>query len=185
MCKASAAWRRKFSPRIREVGQPGEAGRIPAVKRWAVVLLLLAACSGGPAGTSARPDLPVLTPAGFTQLLAESDRPVVVNVWASWCIPCRSEMPLLVEAHRQFGDQVRFVGLNVEDSQSAAKAFLDEFGVEYENYFDPGRSIPAQLGGFGVPLTYFVAPGGEVVDTHIGVLDEQALALGIDELLQG
>ncbi len=86
-------------------------------------------------------------------------------------------------AHRRFGEEVRFVGLNVQDSQSQAAAFLAEFGLTFEQYFDPGRRVPALLGGVGVPITYFFAPGGELVHLHNGVIDERTLALQIDELL--
>ena len=89
---------------------------------------------------------------------------MVVNLWASWCIPCRSEAPLLTEAHRQLGDEVRFIGVATQDSQVDAEAFVAEFSMTFENYFDPGGEV-------------------KVVSTVFGIIDERSLALEIDELL--
>ena len=130
-----------------------------------------------------REDLPAITADQFTGHLATIDRPVVVNVWASWCIPCRSEAPLLDEAFTIYGDRVEFIGIDVQDNQADAKAFLAEFGLHFDHFFDRNREIPNAYGGIGTPITFFFAPGGELVNTHNGVIDERALALNIDELL--
>ncbi len=150
-----------------------------------LLLLVLAACSQGAGAPPAEP-LPEIDPAGMQALLAESDRPVIVNVWGSWCAPCRSEAPLLRAAHREHGDAVRFVGVAVRDSQGPARAFIDEFGLGgFEHYFDRPSRVPADLGGRGVPITFFFAPGGEPAEVHNGIIDERTLALRIDELLAG
>ncbi len=146
--------------------------------------LTLAACGGASADTRGVPDIPDITVEGLEQILAGLDRPAVVNVWASWCIPCRSEAPLLVSAHQAFGAQVEFIGIDVQDNQADAKAFIAEFGLEYDNYFDRNRAIPINYGGIGTPITFFFLPGGRLDSTHNGVIDERALALGIDELLR-
>ena len=149
-----------------------------------LVAVLLAACSP-PGDPNAVAELTPTTPAEIVTLLSESQKPVLVNVWASWCIPCRSEAPLLREAHRQFGEDVTFIGIDVSDQQNNARAFLDEFGLdEFDHYFDPDGAVPAELGGNGVPLTFFYEPGGELVELHFGVLDERALAFNIDELMR-
>lgn len=157
------------------------------MKKLAWLLLFVAACSpavdGTPTGpTEAFPDFAL---AEFQERLGTSTQPQVVNLWGSWCIPCRSEAPLLAEAHRLYGDRIDFVGVNIEDSRAGATAFLLEFGIEFENLYDPAGSIRTILPGFGTPITYFIAPGGDIVKTHLGVIDEQQLALQIDELLQG
>ena len=129
--------------------------------------------------------LPVITPPQMSELLAASAQPVLLNVWASWCIPCRSEAPLLRRAHDEYGDEVRFIGLDVEDAQDSAREFIAEFGLDgFEHYADPSGAVRADLAGRGVPLTFFFAPGGELVEVHQGVIDERTLALGIDELLR-
>ncbi len=127
--------------------------------------------------------LPVTNAEDFEQLLAESESPMVVNLWASWCIPCRSEAPLLTEAHRQLGDEVRFIGIATQDTQVDAEAFVAEFSMTFENYFDRGGEVKGWIGSLGLPTTFFVAPGGEVVSTVFGIIDERSLALEIDELL--
>lgn len=148
--------------------------------------LVAAACSGpgGGAPVDAEP-LPPIDGQLFQELVTTSDRPMVVNVWASWCIPCRSEAPLLRSAHATAGDQVRFIGIDVADTQEAALAFLAEFDLTFENYFDPDRTVPASLGRTGVPLTFFFRAGGELEYAHLGAIDERTLALHIDELLAG
>lgn len=156
-----------------------------AVRRLLVLTLLLAACSQAAGSGTTLPDLPTTDPASFRARLASLDQPAVVNIWASWCLPCRSETPLLTAAHAQWGDRIAFIGVSVRDAQGPAKAFLEEFGVTFEQWFDLNGDIPADLGGFGVPITYFVRAGGEIAYTHSGIIDEQTLALRIDELLQG
>jgi len=147
-----------------------------------VALFVLVACSSDATETTAVP-IPETDPATFQQLLAELDRPAVVNVWASWCLPCRDEAPLLQAAHERYGDQIEFIGLDIEDAQSAGRAFIKEFGLTFTQYFDFEGAVPAALGGIGVPRTYFFAPGGELVTLHNGVIDEETLAIHIEQLL--
>lgn len=150
-----------------------------------VAALLAAACSSASVPSDDIPALPATDAAAITALLAASDRPVVLNVWASWCVPCRSEAPLLRRAQAEAGDRIRFVGVAVRDSQDGARAFIAEFGLTaLEHYFDGPGAVPGGLGAVGVPHTFFFAPGGELVHHHAGVIDEGALALQIDELLR-
>ena len=147
------------------------------------VILLASACAQS--GTESSADLPAADPAGMTALLAASTRPVVLNIWGSWCVPCRSEAPLLREAHAAFGDEILFIGVAVRDRQGPAREFIDEFGLGgFDHFFDRPNAIAANLGGRGVPLTFFFAPGGELVRRHSGIIDERSLALEIDELLR-
>lgn len=145
--------------------------------------LILGGC-GGADVEPASGALPVTNAGEFEQLLADSESPMVVNLWASWCIPCRSEAPLLTEAHRQLGDEIRFIGVATEDSQVDAEAFVAEFSMTFENYFDRSGEVKGWIGSLGLPTTFFVAPGGEIVSTVFGVIDERRLALEIDELLR-
>ena len=146
--------------------------------------LALAACGGESADLTDVPELPVADSEQIAAVLAGSNQPVVVNVWASWCVPCRSEAPLLARAAFDV-DDVLFIGLNVRDDQTGARTFIAEFfpDAPIEHYFDAGGDIPIELGGTrGVPLTFFDAPGGELVTLHTGVIDERTLALQIDEI---
>lgn len=147
--------------------------------------LLFVACGGSTVSITEVEPLQPTNPETIGALLVASDRPIVLNVWASWCVPCRSEAPLLRTANDQFGQQVRFIGIDVRDSQDGARKFIAEFGLNgFTHFFDRDGSVPAGLRGFGVPLTFFFAPGGELIHLHSGVIDERTLALQIDELLQ-
>lgn len=147
--------------------------------------LALAACGSASTDADTIAELPDATPADVADLLATSTQPVVINVWASWCAPCRSEAPLLREAEARWGDRIRFIGIDVRDDQSGARSFIAEFDLGgFDHLFDREGRIPAALGGVGVPHTYFFAAGGELVTLHNGVIDERTLALQIDELLR-
>lgn len=148
-------------------------------------VVALSACGGTAVPIDDVAELPPITPAEVGAILDESERPIVLNVWASWCVPCRSEAPLLRTAHGEFGDRVRFIGIDVEDDQEAARRFLAEFGLTgFEHYADPSGAVPTDLTARGVPLTFFFLPGGELLHLHRGVIDERALAVAIDELLR-
>lgn len=157
--------------------------RIPAAV--VVASILVSACGGSEAAVGTDPPAPI-TLTETEALLAASDVPVVLNVWASWCVPCRSEAPLLDAAARLHEDDVRFVMLDVRDQPGSAAAFIAEFygDAPMEHFADASGDIPVRLGGSrGVPLTFFYAQGGELVEVHFGVIDERTLALQIDELL--
>jgi len=89
--------------------------------------------------------------------------PVVVNVWASWCVPCRQEFPVLQKLSARYGKQVAFLGLNSEDSDDAAATFLREEPVPYPSYTDPDKEIAGSLDVVGYPDTAFYDKTGELV----------------------
>jgi cytochrome c biogenesis protein CcmG/thiol:disulfide interchange protein DsbE len=146
--------------------------------------LAAASCGGTSVDFSQIPELPQASSDDVRSILETSTEPIVLNVWASWCVPCRSEAPLLEKAAAA-RPGVRFIGLNVRDDQDGARGFVAEFfpDASIEHLYDPGGSIPIDLGGSrGVPLTFFYAPGGTLVTLHTGVIDERTLALQIDEI---
>ncbi|MDX1450338.1 MAG: thioredoxin domain-containing protein [Acidimicrobiia bacterium] len=150
------------------------------------ILVAIGACGGSAVDFSSVPELPEATPEAVAALLSESDKPVVLNVWASWCIPCRSEAPLLERAAVEFQDEVTFIGINFRNDQTGARRFIAEFfeDAPISHFIDRGDRIPIALGGtFGVPQTFFYAAGGELVGFHPAVIDERTLALQIDEIL--
>lgn len=155
------------------------------IRTLLAITVVASACGGSPVDAGAVGSLPETSPQHLGELLATSERPVLLNVWASWCIPCRSEAPLLAAAHAEFGGDIRFVGLNVRDGQTNAREFLAEFDLAgFEHYFDPSGAAQGSLGAGGVPLTFFYDPGAELVELHFGVIDERTLALNIDELIR-
>jgi thiol-disulfide isomerase/thioredoxin len=89
--------------------------------------------------------------------------PVVVNVWASWCGPCRQEFPVLQKLSARYGKEVAFLGLNSEDSDDAAATFLREEPVPYPSYTDPHKDVADSIGVVGFPDTAFYDESGELV----------------------
>jgi thiol-disulfide isomerase/thioredoxin len=112
--------------------------------------------------------------------------PLVVNFWASWCPPCVAEMrDAFQPLHQRLGDQVAFLGINLQDTRAAAKRTLNQTGVTYDLAVDPEGELFSALGGFGMPTTVFVSADGRVLDTHTGAITEERLQTRIDELFQG
>ncbi len=102
-------------------------------------------------------------------LEAVRGRPAVVNVWASWCPPCREEMPLLATAERRFGSRIAFLGADLEDNAESARGFLHRVGVDYPSYPADTSEVTGLLGpAQGTPLTFYLDGAGEVVDEHVG-----------------
>ena len=127
--------------------------------------------------------LPCLTDGPSVELSVLGGKPVLVNPWASWCGPCRKEMPLLQAASSRHGDRVQFVGVDVRDDPHAAAAFLREVGVTYPQLADPHADLSKQLRIPGIPVTLILGRDGGVVDKHIGALDEESLDDLLDEAL--
>jgi cytochrome c biogenesis protein CcmG/thiol:disulfide interchange protein DsbE len=148
-----------------------------------IAFLALVACASDAA--SSEGELPEMDVDAFVARLESSEKPAVVNVWASWCLPCRDEAPHLRAAHQEYGEVIDFYGIAYNDNQPGARQFLDEFDLTFTNYFDFDGNAPAHFGGFAIPRTFFFGPGGELVETFNGVLTEDILTSNIEELLLG
>jgi peroxiredoxin len=111
-------------------------------------------------------------------------RIVVLNVWASWCLPCREEAPDLQatwQAYRSLG--VQFLGSNYADDRDAARAFVEEFGITYPSVFDPSGRLAADFGFFGLPST-FVIDGSQRIRVRLtGYVTTRDLRKILDQLL--
>jgi len=108
------------------------------------------------------------------QLEALRGHPVVVNVWGSWCGPCRLEFPSFQEQAVRFGKEVAFLGVNAKDNQAAAKKFLEEFPVTYPSVEDPDEEVLGKLGGRGYPSTVYYDRNGKQVGIHQGLYQQDS-----------
>lgn len=133
--------------------------------------------------TPAAPDfeLPRLDEEGMLRLSSLRGETVVVNFWASWCVPCRKEAPVLQAAWEQHGgDGVVVLGIDTEDLSGDARGFIEEFGLTYPNVRDPADEISVDFGLTALPETYVVNPDGLLVAHVLGGVDDQSLAEGIE-----
>ena len=119
--------------------------------------------------------LPCLTPGPAIDLAQLRGKPVLINLWASWCGPCRDEMPILQAAYEKFGDQVQFVGVDTKDSAEAAAGFLVSVGVTYPQLADVDAGLLASLRIPGIPVTVILDSDGAVVEQRIGVFEADSL----------
>ncbi len=120
--------------------------------------------------------LPAMDPDSFERLLSQLEgTPVLVNFWGSWCPPCKDEMPRLVGAHREFGDRVQFLGVDIIDSREDATAFMEEFEMTFPSVFDPPDVIKTSLGQFGQPTTVFFRSDGTFEFAYAGPIPEDIL----------
>jgi thiol-disulfide isomerase/thioredoxin len=108
--------------------------------------------------------------------------PVVVNFFASWCVPCIDEMPAFERVHRSLGDRVAFVGMANRDAPEDALATVEATGVTYPTFDDPDASALTYFGGLAMPTTVFIDEAGEVVDVNSGALTEAELRARITDL---
>ena len=129
-------------------------------------------------------DLPTFDVNTYQQLLTQlNGTPVVVNVWAAWCAPCKAEAPLLHDATATYGDRVQFLGVDILDSKDGARGFIADHSLEYPSVFDPTGAIRDSLGMIGQPVTVFYDADGTMVSSWDGQLSQKALDQGIKDAL--
>jgi len=109
---------------------------------------------------------------------------VVINFWASWCVPCREEAPILENTSRQYKDKgVVFIGVDIQDSEGAARSYLREFDITYPNGQDLGGRIAIDYGVSGIPVTFFISKAGIVSTRWVGAIKAEPLISEIERLL--
>lgn len=148
-----------------------------------VIAVAATACSSTPEATPRDAPKPITHDVLIAEITT-SGKPTVVNVWASWCLPCRSEAPLLATA-AVTTEAVHFIGLGVRDNPAKAAAFIAEYydDVPMTQYSDRSGAVPIEMGGGrGVPITFFYDAHGNLVEIHRGIIDEPTLALFLDEI---
>ncbi|HEY3050272.1 MAG TPA: TlpA disulfide reductase family protein [Gaiellaceae bacterium] len=125
-------------------------------------------------------DLKRLNGNGSLQLSSLRGKVVVVNFWASWCDPCKSEAPRFQNAFERYGKQVAFIGVDTADYSADAGRFLDRYGVTYPNVRDPDRSVLGKYGGLPIPRTFVISPKWQVT----GYIFGEARAEELDSAIQ-
>jgi len=115
-----------------------------------------------------------------------SGKLVVVNVFASWCGPCRVETPHLVELYNELDkDQVEFVGLNLQETPEAVQSFKEEFFIEYPLLLNEGGEITDIYRPIGLPTTWFIDQEGIVRFTFSGPMTKESLQVILDDVAAG
>jgi cytochrome c biogenesis protein CcmG/thiol:disulfide interchange protein DsbE len=121
--------------------------------------------------------------AGKLSLASLRGRPVVVNFWASWCIPCKQENPALVKVYERYRtSDVVFVGVLYQDSADGGLTYLKDNGVVWPTVNDDQGRVAFSYGVFGIPETYFIGRDGVIAGRHIGPIDETTLINGIEAM---
>jgi thiol-disulfide isomerase/thioredoxin len=139
----------------------------------------LTACTAQPSapassGSGAAPAFSFITFDGRQVALADfAGRGVVLNFWASWCVPCREEMPYFERVARTGG--VALVGLALLDDDVASRAFINEIGISYPTGADPNSDIARSFQVIGLPTTIFIRPDGTIARKWPGPLSESQL----------
>jgi thiol-disulfide isomerase/thioredoxin len=129
-------------------------------------------------------DLPRLNGEGNVTLASFRGRPVVVNFFASWCVPCRQEMPALQAVSTQLKDRVAFMGVNHNDDRAGGLQLLSDTGVRYPTGYDPDGHVAAAYGLFGMPTTLFIGADGRLLETHTGQITREQLEQTIARLFR-
>jgi cytochrome c biogenesis protein CcmG, thiol:disulfide interchange protein DsbE len=122
-----------------------------------------------------------LTAGDKLSLAALRGHPVLLNFWASWCVPCKAEAPLLAAAARTYAGRVVFLGVDVQDFRSAARNFMDRYGVRYAVVQDQNGNSYGDYGLTGIPETYWIDARGRLVGHYPGQLNRSLLARGIEQ----
>ena len=114
-------------------------------------------------------------------------KPIVLNFWASWCGPCKYEMPDFEEAYKELGEDVVFLMVNLTDGYSetvgSAKAFLEEAGYTFPVYFDTLSEGAMTYQVYSIPCTYFLDRNGALVTRNVGMITGEALRQGIEMIV--
>lgn len=131
------------------------------------------------------PDFKITSFEGETLTLSDlRGQVVVINFWASWCIPCRDETPYLERIWRIYQDKdVIFIGVDIQDTIKEALGFIDEYDVTYFTGPDFGSEIAKAFNLRGLPQTFFIAKNGEINSVIVGELIPPELEEKLDELL--
>lgn len=136
--------------------------------------------TGAPGNRNAAPDFTVTDGGGNRVSTADlSGKPVILNFWATWCPPCRSELPAFDKLYRQYGNEVSFMMIDLTDGYretvEGVKKFISENGYTFPVYYDTEGSVAEAYNVSSIPFTVAVGRNGNIVGTHLGAMSEAAL----------
>lgn len=139
------------------------------IAAWAA-LALLSSCGSAGEADGGLPDAELELLSGGTLDLRETGEPRILNLWATWCAPCRAELPAFDDAAGRI-DGASIVGINVGDSGEDALELVDELALSFPQALDPVATVQQTLRITGMPSTIFVDADGTIVDIHSGELE--------------
>ena len=176
--------------------------RAPPLRQVVVAVAIIAAVAWIGRASLTQPELPTFTASGEPRslpaegslepatledfegvLVGQLGQPVVVNIWASWCAPCRTEMPLLQDAAEAYAGRAVVLGVASNDDPKAAQQFLADMNLTYPNVFDTSGDIRVALGLTAYPTTYVFDAEGVLQSRVNGGISEQRLAGLIEDVL--
>jgi cytochrome c biogenesis protein CcmG/thiol:disulfide interchange protein DsbE len=170
------------TPEDRPPGQPELPVTAPNVQSCSKIPQASGSASGGSAQRLLDINLPCLIEGPAINPARLAGRPMVVNLWATWCEPCREEMPMLQAAQKRYGARVQFVGVNTKDRPDWAAEFLEEVKVTYPEVVDFDGQLLASVRSLGLPVTLVLDRQGQVSGRQIGRITEERLTELVDEV---
>lgn len=114
-------------------------------------------------------------------------RPIIINVWASWCPPCKAETPDLEWASKQYAGKVQFIGVNMtsdHDSATRARAFVKKYGVTYPVLLDTKGTFSKEYRIIGYPSTFVIEPNGVIDNVYVGQLNKKQIKSLVSQAIQ-
>ena len=115
-------------------------------------------------------------------------KPIVINFWATWCPPCKGELPAFEAAYAAYGNEVQFIMLNMTDGMretvEGVLQFVADGGYTFPVYYDTALDGANTYGAYSIPMTVFIGADGSVQTTKVGMLNEATLLAGIENILQ-
>ena len=156
----------------------GQLGALALVLGLLGLLIWKIASDDAPVATVGKPvphfDLPALSGDERVAVADHVGKPMVINFWATWCVPCRTEAPLLERAAKRYDDRVVFIGVDVRDFSGDAKDFVEKHGLTYLIAYDGPAKLWEPWGITGLPATFFVDRNGTIIDHKVGEITDEA-----------
>ena len=156
----------------------GQLGALALVLGLLGLLIWKIASDDAPVATVGKPvphfDLPALSGDERVAVADHVGKPMVINFWATWCVPCRTEAPLLERAAKRYDDRVVFIGVDVRDFSGDAKDFVEKHRLTYLIAYDGPAKLWEPWGITGLPETFFVNANGTIIDHKVGEITDEA-----------